>query len=109
MARCQGTTKSGAQCKRNTAEGEDYCSTHSPDNAAKTKNTAKTGNTAKTKSSGKNGGSKGAQSDRPKGKGSGSGTVSGDGLVSSGEDLLHLAIGVAITVAMFWLLKRGPR
>ena len=97
MARCQGTTKSGTQCKRNATEGADFCSTHAPDTAAEPKSSDKTG------------GSKGARNDRPKGKKSGSGTASGDRHINSGEDLLHLAIGVAVTVAMFWLLKRGPR
>ena len=30
MAKCQGKTKSGAQCKRQAGEGSEYCSTHQP-------------------------------------------------------------------------------
>ena len=28
MAQCQGKTKKGAQCKRDAAEGSDYCTIH---------------------------------------------------------------------------------
>ena len=30
MAKCQGKTKSGAQCKRQASEGSEYCSSHQP-------------------------------------------------------------------------------
>jgi hypothetical protein len=30
VARCQGKTKSGAQCKRQAIEGSEYCSAHQP-------------------------------------------------------------------------------
>ena len=34
MARCQGITKSGAQCKRQAAEGSEFCSAHQPADGA---------------------------------------------------------------------------
>ncbi len=30
MAKCQGKTKSGTQCKRQAGEGSNYCSSHQP-------------------------------------------------------------------------------
>ena len=30
MDKCQGKTKSGAQCKRQAVEGSEYCSSHQP-------------------------------------------------------------------------------
>ena len=30
MDKCQGKTKSGAQCKRQAGEGSEYCSAHQP-------------------------------------------------------------------------------
>ncbi len=30
MARCQGNTKSGAQCKRQATDGSEFCSAHQP-------------------------------------------------------------------------------
>ena len=29
--------------------------------------------------------------------------------IESPEDLLHVAVGVLATVALFWLIRRGPR
>ena len=81
MARCHGTTKAGARCKRTVAEGREFCSIHA---------SAAAGETPGAESAGSKG------DDREK-------------LVASGQDLLHLMIGAAATVVVLWVLKRAPR
>lgn len=101
MARCQGTTKSGARCKRGATGAEDYCSVHGRDR------TTSTGPDAPAPEKDAVG------QETPDQDGAGTDRAAKKGFrskhINSGEDLLHLAIGAVATLAMLWLLKRGPR
>ena len=101
MARCQATTKSGARCKRNAPEGEDHCSVH---NKARAQSAEPAPDPSEQRA--------------PEQKTTDDGDSSREGTskkgfrnkhINSSQDLLHLAIGAAATLAMLWLLKRGPR
>ena len=95
MARCEGTTKAGARCKRTAPEGERFCSIHgsqagreqpeAPKEAERPDQTGGDGDTS------------------PRSR------IPGARHVETGEDLLHVALGVAATLALFWLIRRGPK
>ena len=97
MARCQGITKAGAQCKRNAMEGEDYCSIHlRADSPRSTRRESEPEDRT-------------AQADNEVHDDSEPRKKWGSRHVQSGDDFLHLAIGVAIGVAFFWVLRRGTK
>lgn len=93
MARCSGITKSGTRCKRTAPEGEAYCALHAD------------------QATGASGG--GARPDGGNGAGSGSGRErkgpARNRPIESGEDLFHMAVGMTLAVAIFWLLRKGIR
>lgn len=95
MARCEGTTKAGTRCKRTAPEGERYCSIHADQ--------------ARTRESSEQDGSS-AQQDRGEPQGDSRWErIPGARHIDSAEDILHVAVGVLATVALFWLIRRGPR
>ena len=89
MARCQATTKSGTRCKLNAPEGADLCSIHRKARAASAESAPVNGDEV-------------PDADKPQKR-------FRSKHINSSQDLMHLAIGAAATVAMLWLLKRVPR
>lgn len=90
MARCEGITKSGTRCKRTAPEGEAYCSIHADQAAA-----SGAGQDARS-----TGGDKASGARRSEGR---------TRAIESGEDFFHMAVGMAVAAAIFWLIRRGIR
>ncbi|NNL30794.1 MAG: hypothetical protein HKO77_07210 [Gemmatimonadetes bacterium] len=96
MARCEGTTKAGSRCKRTAPEGERYCSMHAEqaglDGSDKSRET------------------RAPEQDGPHSKDESRwGRFPGARHMETSEDILHVAVGVLATVALFWLIRRGPK
>ena len=129
MAQCEGTTKAGARCKRTAPEGERFCSIHAGQEQSRTR--GETGVQGKGSGEGrsrttKETGPKQKKETGPKEKArakTGSSSrgddqdrgdsrwdrFPGSRHLESPEDVLHVAVGVLATVALFWLLRRGPK